>query len=863
MSLILRRISRSNTSLSRQLLLAASAVVFMPVLAFGQNGTMTGTVTNAATAAAVQGAQVFVCMDTGGGGSNCSGTTTNASGAFSISRPAGTYYALTSNSGLINEVYNNVQCPVSACSTQFALASGAPIVVTAGNTTPGINFALDPGDSISGTVFDAATSAPVQSVTVNIYARVGTSTTFVASNNTNASGGYTVSGLPAGTYYAFTSNSVGYTNEIYNNVLCPGSCSSTIAVNSGTPIPVTTGVPVTGKNFALDLGGKISGTITNAETSAPAQSVFVNVRTRIAHDTFLTFVASAITNASGVYTVQGLPTGTYYLATSGSSGLVHEIYNDVQCVGGCSPTVPAPGAPVQVSLGNTTSGIDFQLDPGGAIAGTITDSITALPLQNVFVGVYQSSGSGVQQVAQGFTTVAGVYNVAGIPTGNYYVVAFPSATYVPEVYDNIPCTGACNTATVLTGAPIPVTDGATTGGRNFSLDPAGTITGTVTNAATAAPLPSISVDVYVRVGSSSLYVGSGFTNSVGAWSLGGLAAGTYYASTSSSSSFRLNNEIYDNIQCGDFCSAVATTSSGTPITVNAAATTSGINFGLSPSTRPPSAPTSFGAVVSGFRVSFSWSAPTSGAPATSYIIEAGVAPGTTAVTFTTGSTSLEIPGAPPGRFYVRVKAVNAYGTSQASTEFVLVINADGSGGLLAPTNLVVRINGGRLTATWAAATFGGVPTSYLLEVGTGTGLSNIASLPLTERNFTYLGVPNGVYFFRVRSRHSQIGPPSAEIMLVVGNVPAPPEPPRNLTHTLTASSLTLTWQAPFFGAPTSYVIEAGTEPGLTNIAVLNTGSTATTATFSGVPPGTYYVRTRAVNALGRSVVSNERTIVVQ
>lgn len=74
--------------------------------------------------------------------------------------------------------------------------------------------------------------------------------------------------------------------------------------------------------------------------------------------------------------------------------------------------------------------------------------------------------------------------------------------------------------------------------------------------------------------------------------------------------------------------------------------------------------------------------------------------------------------------------------------------------------------------------------------------------------------------------------------------------------------MTLNWSAPTLGTATSYIIEAGSAPGLSNLAVVNTGNANTTVGFGAVPAGTYYVRLRAVNALGASIVSNERTVIV-
>jgi hypothetical protein len=57
-------------------------------------------------------------------------------------------------------------------------------------------------------------------------------------------------------------------------------------------------------------------------------------------------------------------------------------------------------------------------------------------------------------------------------------------------------------------------------------------------------------------------------------------------------------------------------------------------------------------------------------------------------------------------------------------------------------------------------------------------------------------------------------------------------------------------------------VEAGSASGLSNLAQFATGSTAEFIIVSGVPPGTYFVRVRAVSGSAIGGPSNEVVIVV-
>ena len=81
--------------------------------------------------------------------------------------------------------------------------------------------------------------------------------------------------------------------------------------------------------------------------------------------------------------------------------------------------------------------------------------------------------------------------------------------------------------------------------------------------------------------------------------------------------------------------------------------------------------------------------------------------------------------------------------------------------------------------------------------------------------------------------------PSNPIEVIVGD--APPAP-ANLRATVSGNQVTLAWDA--VAGATSYVLEAGSGPGLNDPATLPLATTGLSVT--GVPSGTYYVRVRAV-----------------
>jgi len=181
-----------------------------------------------------------------------------------------------------------------------------------------------------------------------------------------------------------------------------------------------------------------------------------------------------------------------------------------------------------------------------------------------------------------------------------------------------------------------------------------------------------------------------------------------------------------------------------------------------------------------------------------------------------------------------------------------------------PTGLAATVNGNVVSLAWQAPT-SGIPTSYVVEAALSPGGAAIASVPIAQTSLIVPGVPNGVYYVRVRAINAEgPGPASNEAVAAVpggGGCSAPPGPPTNLTGGAFGTLVSLQWTAPATGCPaTTYAVQAGSAPGSSDIAVVNVG--AATSLSANAPNGTYYVRVVAVNAFGGSTPSSDVTVTV-
>lgn len=217
-----------------------------------------------------------------------------------------------------------------------------------------------------------------------------------------------------------------------------------LRVQGHTPSPAATitvggGADSTGVEVELESGTTLTGTVTGTGGAA-IEGAIVTV-----HDPVAETDTAAVTERDGSYSIPGVGKRTVEI------------------------TVDADGYAVDkrtVDLRSESATQNFSLNSGASITGTVTLNGSPAP----GVDVWAAEDDGVQG-ASDVTVADGSYSLSGLPAGNYQLVA--------ESTD-----GSATASVTVTGADVV---------RNLVLDPTATLTGTVTDAASGAPLDGVQV----------------------------------------------------------------------------------------------------------------------------------------------------------------------------------------------------------------------------------------------------------------------------------------------------------------------------------------------------------------------------------
>lgn len=250
-----------------------------------------------------------------------------------------------------------------------------------------LGYWLTTTGTISGIVTDAVSLSPIAGATVT----AGSFTT-----TTDANGLYSML-VPSGSYNVSASYGCYYTQTLSGIVPPNGTLNLAFTLD-----PWTTGT--------------LTGTVTNSTNGNPISGATVNVSG-----------FNGTTNASGVYTINNIPQGTYTATCS-------------------APNFINGTAQVTINCGGATTTQNFALTPSfGKISGTVT-SASGTPIVGATVTTTPGNYFAI-------TITGGTYLIENIPPGTYSVTA--SATgYQPGTVQN-----------------VVVNPGVTTTGVNFELEP--------------------------------------------------------------------------------------------------------------------------------------------------------------------------------------------------------------------------------------------------------------------------------------------------------------------------------------------------------------------------------------------------------
>jgi Carboxypeptidase regulatory-like domain len=387
----------------------------------------------------------------------------------------------------------------------YAPASHKPVKIKYGQRST-ISEVLGPGASITGKVtLGSSAGKPLAGMCVYATNYDGSISSQTA---TGRRGTYRVIGLGTGKYQV---------------QIAPGCNNNGNYTSALVTAHTTAGKTTSGRNAVLQPGAVISGTVTDVHGN-PVSGMCIELDgSGAAFATFLLTVSpyGYSTANDGSYVIDQLPAGTYELGFAGgcgNSGSYAPYWYDNQ-------TDPSLATPIVLTTGGTQT-VNAQLQPGATIAGKVTNA-SGRALSGVCVYVATAFQASLGEVFQSDAeTYHGSYSIPDLAAGQY-LVNFGCGQDPRYAQQWFPSADSSGSAELVSAAP------GRTSGINAVLSPASSIGGVVTGKS-GKPLAGVCVNAVSPkdAASGAGTIASGefgvpITNSRGAYTIPGLAAGRY------------------------------------------------------------------------------------------------------------------------------------------------------------------------------------------------------------------------------------------------------------------------------------------------------------------------------------------------
>ena len=240
-----------------------------------------------------------------------------------------------------------------------------------------------------------------------------------------------------------------------------------------------------------------------------------------------------------------------------------------------------------------------------------------------------------------------------------------------------------------------------------------------------------------------------------------------------------------------------------------------------------------------------------GGVAAGYVVTLGTTPGTREQQYAAGSAEVLTFVAPVGRFYLRVYDAADTQFSNPSNELLVLVKQPQAP--TAPVQFTTGVSGTAVSLAWTPTFDGGEPEQIWVEV---SGSASTA-LPVGRQGQLLIeGAPAGTYSLRLWAENTagRSALTAPVTITIPGQCTAAPAMPDWLVAGVSGRRVSVLWEHGAGPAPVDYVVTAS------GVGSVPTGGAKR---ISGeLPPGTYDITVRAVNACGSSAATPPHRVTV-